>query len=499
MTVTLTEKGEVWHDDVADVKELDDGVDRHLAVHERPELSGLDEVELAALDKRTTRKIDILMMPGLILLFLLNYIDRSNIAVAKVAGVDKTLGLTTTQYNTCVSVMYAGYVAFQVPSNMVASRVKYPGLYICTMCAIWGIVAGCHGAVQSYGGLAACRAVLGIVEAAFYPGALYMISIFYTREQMALRGAILWAGSQLGNAFSGLIAVPIITLNGRYGLEGWRWLFIVEGVLTVGCALVVMSYVPNRPETCRWLTPTERARLLYRLEANRGTQDGTSEVGNWVALKLALTDPKAWMLVLINQFNFIAASVTLFFPVVTATLGFSRTVTLVITAPPYLLAVVVMTFNGWHSDKHRERSFHIIVPFLFTIAANTIAIATLNTGARYFAMCLMPASFYSASTIGYSWIGINITGPAIKRSIIFALVNAFGSTTSIWTPYLYFAPPRYTAAFGVMLAASVCLILTTLCFRQYLKRQNAKLDRGEDTGIHGPSLVQIEAGFRYQL
>lgn len=158
-----------------------------------------------------------------------------------------------------------------------------------------------------------------------------------------------------------------------------------------------------------------------------------------------------------------------------------------------------MTFNGWHSDKHRERSFHIIVPFLFTIAANTIAIATLNTGARYFAMCLMPASFYSASTIGYSWIGINITGPAIKRSIIFALVNAFGSTTSIWTPYLYFAPPRYTAAFGVMLAASVCLILTTLCFRQYLKRQNAKLDRGEDTGIHGPSLVQIEAGFRYQL
>jgi peptidoglycan biosynthesis protein MviN/MurJ (putative lipid II flippase) len=191
--------------------------------------------------------------------------------------------------------------------------------------------------------------------------------------------------------------------------------------------------------------------------------------------------------------------VTLFFPIVVGTLGFNRTITLVITAPPYLIAVVAMTFNGWHSDKKRERSFHIIIPFIFTMLANIIAIATLNTGARYFAMCLMPASFYSASTIGYSWIAINITGPAIKRAIIFALVNAFGSTTSIWTPYLYFAAPRYTAAFGVMLAASVLLVVTTLFTRMYLQRQNAKLDRGEDTGVHGPSLVQIEAGFRYQL
>lgn len=435
----------------------------------------------------------------MILLFLLNYIDRSNIAVAKIAGVATTLNLTTTQYNTCVSVMYAGYVAFQIPSNMIASRLRYPGLYICTMCAVWGVIAGCHGAVMSYGGLAACRAVLGIVEAAFYPGALYMISIFYTREQIALRSAILWAGSQLGNAFSGLIAVPIITLDGRYGLEGWRWLFIVEGVLTTGCALIVMSYVPNRPETVRWLTPLERARLLFRLEENRGTQDDTDEVGNWTALKLALTDPKAWLLVLINQFNFICASVTLFYPIVVGTLGFNRTITLVLTAPPYLLAIVVMTFNGWHSDKTRERSFHIIVPFIFTMIANIIAVSTLNTGARYFAMCLMPASFYSASTIGYSWVGVNITGPAIKRAIVFALVNAFGSTTSIWTPYLYFAPPRYAPSFGVMVGASVCLIITTLFTRMYLKRQNAKLDRGEDTGIQGPSLVQIEAGFRYQI
>lgn len=119
----------------------------------------------------------------------------------------------------------------QVPSNMIISKVKLPGVYICLAMALWGLVSGCMGAVQSFGGLLACRFILGIIEAAFFPGALFYLSLFYNRKQFALRTALLYAGSQLGNAFGGLFAIAILKLNGSHGISGWRWLFIVEGAM----------------------------------------------------------------------------------------------------------------------------------------------------------------------------------------------------------------------------------------------------------------------------
>lgn len=118
----------------------------------------------------------------------------------------------------------------QVPSNMIISKVKLPGVYICGAMALWGVLSACMGAVSSFGSLLACRFFLGIIEAAFFPGALFFLSLFYNRKQFALRTALLYAGSQLGNAFGGLFAIAILKLNGHHGIEGWRWLFIIEGV-----------------------------------------------------------------------------------------------------------------------------------------------------------------------------------------------------------------------------------------------------------------------------
>ena len=115
----------------------------------------------------------------------------------------------------------------QVPSNLVVSKIKYPGLYICAAVAVWGVISACTAAVQSFGGLLACRFMLGFVEAAFFPGAFYYLSMYYNRKQIAFRTAILYSGSQLGNAFGTLFAIGIIKLDGRSGLEGWRWLFLV--------------------------------------------------------------------------------------------------------------------------------------------------------------------------------------------------------------------------------------------------------------------------------
>jgi MFS family permease len=123
----------------------------------------------------------------------------------------------------------------QVPSNLVVSKIKLPGVYICFSMALWGILSACTAAVHSFSGLLASRFFLGFVEAVFFPGALFYMSLFYTKKQFALRTAILYSGSQLGNAFGGLFAVAILKLDGKHGLEGWRW---------VGYTLISMLQLP---------------------------------------------------------------------------------------------------------------------------------------------------------------------------------------------------------------------------------------------------------------
>jgi MFS family permease len=480
------------------VHDIDDGVDRHLAVKYPESLVGLSEAELAAVDRKATRKIDILLMPTLMALYVLNYLDRQNVSTAKIGGLTVDLNMSESQFATCVAVLFAGYISLQVPSNMMAGRVSKPSLYICCWCAMWGTVSACTGAVQSFEGLVVCRLMLGFTEAAFFPGAIYLLSLFYTRQQLALRTAILYSGSQIGNAFGGLFALACLQLDGAHGLEGWRWLFIVEGAMTVGFAIIFALYMPNKPATMRWLDQQERDRVLYRLEMDKGTQDGTKEMTTGTAFKLSLTDPAVYLLGFTLWCCWVAAAVTNFFPIVVNSLGFSRTVTLCITAPPYLLCIICLVVVGWSSDKRHDRTWHTVCAMSVTILANIIALATTNVAARYFAMMLMPGSFYSATIVLLSWISTSVVGPDIKRAIAIAMINSFANSANIWTSYLYKAP-RYILAFSVNLAASVLVILLTLLTRWYLRRQNARLDRGENLGPNGPTRVQIEAKYRFTL
>ncbi|WVN90862.1 uncharacterized protein L203_106105 [Cryptococcus depauperatus CBS 7841] len=481
------------------VKHLDDGIDRHLAVSLPESLMGLKDEEIRKIDKRATYKLDVLLIPVLMVLYILNYLDRQNISSAKIAGIMTDLGLKTTQYNTCVAVLFAGYVSLQVFSNIFASKIQYPGIYICIMCAVWGVISSCTGTVKSYAGLAVCRTFLGFAEASFFPGALFTLTQFYTKEQMALRTAILYCGSQIGNAFGGLFALAILELDGAHGLEGWRWLFIVEGAMTVGLAIIFATFIPNKPSTMRWINQQERDQLQYRLEVDRASKDATDEVTAWQAFKMAACDPKTWLLCAVLYCNYIAASVTNFFPVVVSGLGFNRTVTLAITCPPYILCCFSIILIGWHSDKKNERTLHIICPFFITIIANVIAISTTKVAPRYLAMCLLPASFYGASCCILSWVSSSITGPAVKRAIAIAIINATCNTPNIWTSYLYYDAPRYLAAFGVDLAASILTVAFAALTYLYLRRQNAKIERGDPIPASGPTAVQIEGGFKYQL
>ncbi|KAI1340167.1 nicotinamide mononucleotide permease [Xylariaceae sp. FL0016] len=462
-------------------------------------LAALSPQEYAALGRRATLKMDFIIMPVLVIMYILNYLDRQNIASAKLAGIDEDLNLSAVQYQTAVSILFVGYILMQVPSNLIVGKITWPGIYICAGMATWGMVSALMSIVQNYTGLLITRIFIGVVEAIFFPGALYFLSLFYNRKQFALRAAILYSGSQLGNAFGGLFAIGVLQLDGHHGWHGWRWLFLIEGVLTTGLAIIFAFILPNSNKKIRGLSKMECEFVQWNFASDQGQADNHNEISAMKGFTMALTDPKTWLLMGILYATYIVGAVTNFFPSVVGGLGYDRNKTYGLTAPPFILCVFCMLFNGFHSDRKQERFLHIVIPLIITLVANIIAVSSLNIGARYFAMMLLPASFYSSAVVTLSWITGSLNQPSVKRAAAIALINAICNTPNIWCSYLYYGAPRYVTAFIVNVAATGIAIALAVATYIYLKRQNAKLDRGEDTGKNGPTPAQIAGGFRYTL
>ena len=156
-------------------------------------------------------------------MYFFNFLDRNAMVNGKLSSLTKDLNLKGTEYNTCVSILFVGYLCGQVPSNMILNRVR-PSLYMAGFCMAWSIVSLLTYKAHDYKTMVICRFLLGITEAPFYPGALYMISMFYTRKEVATRMSIFYTGNMLASAFSGLIAAGVFAgLDGNRGLAGWQW------------------------------------------------------------------------------------------------------------------------------------------------------------------------------------------------------------------------------------------------------------------------------------
>ena len=190
--------------------------------------------------KRLLRKVDIRLLPLLILMFLLNFLDRSNLAQARLGGLEEDLNMKGTDFNLATSILFVGYLLMQLPSNLLLTRVR-PSIYLGLVMTIWGVVSASQSAVKSFGGLLATRICLGVVEAPFFPGAIMLLSSWYTRSELTYRIAWFYAGSSIANMFGGLLAAGVLgNLDGVHDIEGWRWLFIIEGVITIGIAISSM-------------------------------------------------------------------------------------------------------------------------------------------------------------------------------------------------------------------------------------------------------------------
>lgn len=312
---------------------------------------------------------------------------------------------------------------------------------------------------------------------------------------MGFRSAILFSASNLGSAFSGLISAGIQnSLDGARGLESWRWLFLIEGSITIFVALCAAFILPDWPSTTRWLTPTERAVAEWRLIQDAGQVD-EDDAGWMHGFKLAFTDWRLYVFAFMFLCVQVTSAVSNFFPTVVETLGFNKVNTLLLTAPPYFLGIIVGVANNWSADRLQNSSFHIMWPLALSIIGFIIGAASINTGARYFAMMLMIAGGHGSNAVLLSWTQKTLLRPRIKRAAAVAFVNAVGNTSQVWTSYLWpdADGPRYVKAMSVNSAFALMAILTALFMRVVLRRANKKLDEGADVVdvMHGEAEAEI--------
>ncbi|KAL1622780.1 hypothetical protein SLS54_004800 [Diplodia seriata] len=481
--------------------------------------------------KKLMRKVDWHLLPLLILMYLLNFLDRSNLAQARLGTIEEDLNMTGTDYNLATSILFVGYLLMQIPSNLLLTRIR-PSMYLGICMAIWGAISAAQAATHSFGGLVAARFMLGFAEAPFFAGAVFLMSSWYTRAELAHRISRFYAGSALANAFGGLLGAGCLgNLHMAHGIAGWRWLFIIEGVITVGVALVAAVVLPDYPANTRWLTDEERSYAQWRLVDDTGEADDASASSVLEGVKLAMRDPKLYVFTLLQHASLLTQTFQYFFPTVVETLGYGNIETLLITAPVWIVTFLVGLLVTWTSGRTGDRSIHIMCLSMISCVGNIICIATLNVNARFFAIFLMPVSSQPTHSIlnhpsrvlthhvnrkqmgavaGYqiiiTWVANSFPRPLVKRSACISFANMVGNSANIYGPYMYpsSSGPRYIPGGGA--TAGTALFVTVLAFviRIVLARDNKRMEEREVEDAEGVAAragtgETRAVGFRYIL
>jgi MFS family permease len=224
----------------------------------------------------------------------------NSIGNARIAGMDVDLALDSSRYSIALVVFFVGYVVFEVPSNMILTRVR-PSLYIPGLMCTWGAVTIGMAFTPTYEALVGFRIVMGVLESGFAPGVLLIISSWYKKEEQSKRFAVYISAAILSGAFGGLLAGSITSgLHNTHGIAGWRWLFLVEGAATMAAAIIAAFILPDFPATShRKFTESERALALRRLVADSQQvhNKGQAQLGHWEAFKLSMKNWRTWLFV----------------------------------------------------------------------------------------------------------------------------------------------------------------------------------------------------------
>ena len=411
-----------------------------------------------------TRSLTAQQVPAIWILYTLSYLDRANIGNAETGGMQAELHITSTQYSVILLVFFISYVLFEVPANMILHRVR-PSLYLSLACLIWGGIAACMAACQTWSQIAAVRFCLGVVEAAFAPGVAYYLSCWYRTHELARRYSLYYTATAVSGAFSGLLAGVIIQyLDGARGLAGWRWLLLIEGVGSSFVALFTWPILPDWPSTTRWLSKEESMVAVRRLQrdgiaASRSEIDDKPSHGS--ALKLAFRDWRLYPLIFMYMLATGSQTIQYFVPALVGTLGYKGFTLQYMTIPIYGVAFVGIVTFCFLSDWKRERALFISITSGIAAVSFIITASVSDLKAKYAFLCFAVGGVYAACPLTLLWVSSVFRFPAEKRAMAIAIVNALGNSASIYGSFLW--PSQDAPGYAPGFATTTYVLILVFC------------------------------------
>ncbi|KAF5006451.1 hypothetical protein FDECE_7173 [Fusarium decemcellulare] len=436
--------------------------------------------------KTIIKKIDRRLVPMLAVLYLISHLDRANIGNAKIEGLADDLNLVGNQYNIVLSLFFIPYILLEIPSNILLKKFNKPSVYLGSLVTIWGVIMTLHGVVKNFGGLLAVRILLGVFEAGFYPGAVYLCTFWYMPKDLATRIAYFYCTSALSGAFSGLLAAGIAQMDGVGGYEGWRWIFILEGLATIILGVACFFLLIDSPAlSTRWLTPDE-IRFLelqsFIKQGGRFAQESTDKKFDWYDVKMVLSNwrlyMQAYILLCISACSY-GTKFTL--PSIVKAMGFTNTNAQLMTVPAYVAGGISSICFAKISDHFNWRMPFVAIPLgLIAIGYSVVMgfqgdMTGSNTGPGYFALVLTCIGIYPVQPAGSSWAANNLA-PSSRRAIGVAFNICVGNIGGIIGSYMYLdkEAPRYQTGFGLSLAFGASGVIVALLLELSYKWGNKR-------------------------
>ncbi|KAL4861907.1 hypothetical protein BDV12DRAFT_57199 [Aspergillus spectabilis] len=434
------------------------------------------------LDRETRNRLDLILMPMTLILYLLAWLDRANVGNARVAGLDTDLNLSDYQYKVAITVTYVPYIAAELPSSLVLKKIG-PRILLPTLCTAWGLVTILQCEARNFSGFVACRFFLGLCEGGLIPGIVLYLSGFYRRHELQVRIALFFSAASLSGAFSGLLAAAIQQMDGVRGLRGWQWIFILEGLFTVCFGLFSYAMLPNSPETVMTFKPEHRERCLRRLQldANLFTEEK-------ITTTQILSVFRDLHVLLLTGCLFCSGvclfGLAYFSPAIVQAMGYDNTRTQLMTVPPYAVAFVVTMIIAYIADRYRQRGICAFTTTLISLVGAAMTLNGRSIAVRYTALILLVTGIYSSAPCLISWV-LNNTAGHVRRATAVALgftSTSSGGVLSTWpkssAPY-YNLGARFNLALVVIMLVGIVVQVFLLRWLNMRKEMNrAEILRG---------------------
>jgi MFS transporter, ACS family, tartrate transporter len=425
-------------------------------------IAGAATVDVAAEEgRRTIARVIRRLIPFIFLCYVVAYVDRVNIGFAA-TDMQRDLGLSDAAYGIGAGLFFFGYFLFEVPSNLILERVG-ARIWIARIMVTWGLVSMAMVFVTGTWSFYAMRVLLGLAEAGFFPGIVLYLTYWVPKSERARAGALFMTAAPVAMIVGAPISEALLSLNGRMGLAGWQWLFLLEGLPAVVLGVLALRLLTDKPEKADWLDARQKSWLLGELDRERKEKAGHAHHG----MLAGLSSGRVWLLCLIYFLNtLVTYGLFLWLPKILRDVsGYRGFALAAITAIPFVVALIGMVVIGAHSDRTGERKWHVAACALMGAIGLILAATTQHSVALIvlsFALCQLGQR--SVMSVFWSIPPIFLGGTAAAAGI--GMINAIGNLGGFVGPtvmgWLRGSTQGYT--FGLLALASsliLCALLVT--------------------------------------